>query len=394
MSDRGTRRFGLRLAAVLLGTVLAIALIEGVARLLGPGLAADELFSGVGRRVPDPVLNYRVEPRTGGHDARGHRNPMSLEQADVVALGDSQTWGVNASIDESWPAQLAHLTGLRVYNMGHGGYGIVEYRHQLEEALALDPAWVVVALYFGNDVWEAYDRAYSLPAHIALRHPNPQKRAAIQDSRQPDVQQMFFERLQYQRAWGGRLQWLEEHSALGRLLLRATATPADTEADRAWAAAHPEEGFVYSDRDTTTVFHTTYRLAAVDTSLARVREGLRILRAVLVELQQRMTTEARARLLVVLLPTKERIFAKVVADAGLTVPRSYGRIVREEERIAAGLVQLMDQEGIRHLDLLPALQRAIARGEAIHPPNADGHFAPAGYRRIAEAIASTLGDSR
>jgi lysophospholipase L1-like esterase len=380
----------MRTAAAVLGVVLGVGLAEGIARLVGPGRALDELASALGRRVPDPILDYRVAPHSAGHDARGHRNAASLERADVVALGDSQTWGINASINESWPAQLATQTGLRVYNMGRGGYGMVEYRHQLDEALALDPEWIVVALYFGNDVWEAYDLVYSLPAHAALRHPDATMRERIEQSPQPDVQRMLFERLQYQRSWGGLLMWLEEHSVLGRLLLNFTATPADTDADLAWAADHPDEGFVFDSDGITTVFHTSYRLGAVDSSLAQVREGLRILRKALIGLHERMASEERARLLVVLLPTKERIFARAVGAAGIDVPASYGRIVAEEARISEGLLALMEQEGIRHLDLLPALEQAVARREATHPPNADGHFSPAGYRQIARAIAQAL----
>jgi lysophospholipase L1-like esterase len=50
----------------------------------------------------------------------------------------------------------------------------------------------------------------------------------------------------------------------------------------------------------------------------------------------------------------------------------------------------MDEHGIRHLDMLPALERAVARGEAIFPTNVDGHFTADGYRLIAHEVARRL----
>lgn len=380
----------LRILTVALASLLGLALVEGGARVFESGRPEDVLFEGIGRRVDDPVLEYRTLPETGENDARGYRNPESLERADVVALGDSQTWGVNAARSEAWPSVLAELTGKRVYNMGRGGYGIVQYRHQLGEALSLEPRTVIVALYLGNDVYDAYALAYGLPAHEALRHPDPAVRQQIAGSPYPDLKRMFFERLAYQRSGSRPAQWLSQNTAVGRLVAKLTRTPADAGADRAWAADHPADGFVYQHGGISTVFHSSYRLAAVDTSLPKVREGLRITREVLVDLAGRVDAAPGAEFLVLLLPTKERIFARAVASAGIPTPHSYIRGVSEEAKISFGLMALMREHGIRYLDLLPVFEQAVARGEAIFPSNADGHFTALGYRRLAEAVASEL----
>ena len=90
------------------------------------------------------------------------------------------------------------------------------------------------------------------------------------------------------------------------------------------------------------------------------------------------------------MPTKERVFAKAVALSGTPASPSYVPGVSQEIRIGFDLKSFMDTRGIRYLDLLPVLEDAISRGEAIFPPNADGHFTPAGYRVIAEAVAPAL----
>jgi lysophospholipase L1-like esterase len=75
------------------------------------------------RLVDDPILGYRIAPYTTGHDALGFRNAHVPERVDVVAVGDSQTYGVSATRENSWPQQLGRLLGQSVYNMALGGYG-------------------------------------------------------------------------------------------------------------------------------------------------------------------------------------------------------------------------------------------------------------------------------
>lgn len=381
-----------RLVALTIGVVASLALAEGVARVLEPPGPVENLAGDIGERIPDPVLEYRTAPSTGDNDARGYRNETALEQADIVALGDSQTWGVNASRDATWPAALGAASGKSVYNMGRGGYGVVQYRHQLEGALALKPQWVVVALYFGNDVYDAYALAYSKDAHTALRHPDAATREKIVGSEYPDLRRMLFDRLAYGRRTSGVLGQLEEHSALLRMIARATRSAANPEADRRWAADHPQEGFSY-DGPVPTVFHTAYRVAAVDTSLPKVAEGLRITRDVLRDIARRVDDLPDTRLMVVLIPTKERIFARAVSTAGVPAPFDYVRSVSHETRIALGLQELLREEGVLHVDTLPAFEAALERGEAIFPPNVDGHLTEAGYQVIAERVAAALAEA-
>ena len=77
-----------RLLAIVVGLGVGLGVAEAGARLLEAGLPEETLFAGIGRRIDDPVLEYRTLPDTGENDARGYRNRESLERADVVVLGD------------------------------------------------------------------------------------------------------------------------------------------------------------------------------------------------------------------------------------------------------------------------------------------------------------------
>jgi len=58
--------------------------------------------------LPDPVTKVRPRPfypdrkRNGPHDVLGFRNHAVPVQADIIAIGDSQTYGWNVEIDQSW----------------------------------------------------------------------------------------------------------------------------------------------------------------------------------------------------------------------------------------------------------------------------------------------------
>lgn len=126
---------------------------------------------GLYHRPPDSVFRqtmidrpqaHRTYPRlmpghepiecVGRTDARGYRNAMTLEQCDIVALGDSFTEGSGVSDDHPWPVRLASASGTTVCNLGMSGYDPFHYLESLRRiGLSLRPKLVVCVLYEGND---------------------------------------------------------------------------------------------------------------------------------------------------------------------------------------------------------------------------------------------------
>ena len=72
-------------------------------------------------RVPDPILGYRYSTSLKDIDESGFRNPPG-HAANIAALGDSHTYGVNVASEQTWPAQLGRLLQRNVYNYGVGSY--------------------------------------------------------------------------------------------------------------------------------------------------------------------------------------------------------------------------------------------------------------------------------
>jgi hypothetical protein len=120
----------------------------------------------------DPELIYRGNPRYPEHDANGFRNGAIPDSADIVTIGDSQTYGSGVGFHQAWPRVLEKLSSCRIYNMAFGGYGPLQYSILTREAVRFRPRLIFVAIYFGNDFynnWEMYLRnpkKYPVPENL------------------------------------------------------------------------------------------------------------------------------------------------------------------------------------------------------------------------------------
>jgi hypothetical protein len=118
---------------------LASRMSPTVERRLAPPWEVDQSV------VPDERMVWRGNPLRPDHDRWGYRNPDRPARADVVALGDSQTYGPDDP-SRAWPSVLARRAGLIVYNMALPGYGPGQSLLQLDDALSLDPKELVVSV--------------------------------------------------------------------------------------------------------------------------------------------------------------------------------------------------------------------------------------------------------
>src|SRR5690349_3130067 len=132
---------------VLVSVVIGVLLSEASSRLiLNP---ADYLSA---KTIPDSVLGITIAPNSSGFDEWGFRNRGVPSTADIVAIGDSHTFGNAAAMNDSWPSVVARVTGREVYNLGLGGYGPNQYYHLLtNKALKLHPKWILCGVYMGDD---------------------------------------------------------------------------------------------------------------------------------------------------------------------------------------------------------------------------------------------------
>ena len=141
MRSRAFLKFGVVLGATLFALVLA-ELIVRFATVYPNTLASNRVF--------DENVGFRASQNVPEIDSHGYRNPDGAGR-EIIAIGDSQTFGLNVSSQESWPARLGKMLGKNVYNLGMGGYGLLAYDAVLK--LDRDPSTktAIVALYPVND---------------------------------------------------------------------------------------------------------------------------------------------------------------------------------------------------------------------------------------------------
>ena len=358
-----------------------LALSIAVALLLGEGLARVVLDSGeylMARPVRDSVLGRRLAPGAAGHDAWGFRNRAVPARGDVVTIGDSQTYGVGVPRLDSWPAQLAEITGRQVYNAALPGYSPVQYYELLRRyALRLKARVVVIGFYFGNDLLETYRTVYALPHYAALRRhdvPPIASQAPTLGTASPHSR-----RLQ---------RWLARHSVLYGVTL---STILKQHAQRAELIIREPGSDMPRIRQSpvSTVFTPAWRLRALDLRSPKVVEGLRLTLAYF-ERMARLCDSAGVRLVIALIPTKERVYQSLIeTDPALREHAVLRELLAQEGEVDHRVRAFLDQRGIAHVDLLPILQDALGH-TAIYPPDEDGHPTAAGQAVIARAVGRAI----
>lgn len=383
-----SRRFLLlKLLLPLFGCLVGLVLAEVGLRIAERISARDQEAFSEKFLLNDPKLQRRVAPNAPGHDANGFRNDKVPANAEIVALGDSQTWGINADRSEAWPQVLGKISKRTVYNMGFGGYGPVQYWVLTDKALSLSPKVIVIGIYLGNDLYDSYSLAYGSDVYSDLREPGASG-DLLSNTIRPRAEALWEEEKNFQHdfgressAWG---MWLSGHTAVGRLLARSGWWPRSSdvwfEASKAWAQAHPEHGAVYDESNVRTVLTTAYRLTALDLDDSHIAEGLRI-SGVMLRRMKGQSDGAGVKLLVVLLPTKESVFAN--AAGSRQRDPVYERLVSMESRARSALIAQCEAAGIQYVDALPALAQAVRRGEQVYPTSTESHPTPKGYEVIA-----------
>ncbi len=300
--------------------------------------------------LKDPYTNIRARPlfidltSLGPHDLLGFRNRSIPDVADVVAIGDSQTYGNNTVLSENWPSQLkGDLRDKQpvVYSMATGGWCAVQYLNMFSNATFFRPRVIIIAFYTGNDPDESVTLAYSVD-HWAPLRPDPD----LDLSDKP----------------------------------RFPGFPAP-----------PSEQLpVHFKGGVTTVFTPSLRLVSNDTTYATVRAGYQIMEKV-ARLMSRTAHEVNIHLVLTVIPTKELAYAERVRREGVKVSADYQKLVEMEraniDRLAQSFKLLPNVE---YVDLVNPLQKAAATNQLVYPPGADGHPMAAGNRVIAAALAPAI----
>jgi len=330
----------------------------------------------------DSILGHKIETPSAGFDDWGFRNRRVPTDATIVAVGDSHTYGNTAAMDDAWPAILGRTTGIDVYNLGLGGYGPNQYYQLFKtKALQLRPQWVICGLYMGDDFENAFSITHGLDYWAALRRGhwdlvNP-------DNWDPGPP-----------VWGATIRnWLSSHSMIYRVVFHGPIVAMLKEYIRFKQVSTKSDPYTTSlireDSNIREAFRPLGIAESLNQTSGPIREGMRITFHLLEEMDMECRKEG-CKFLVVIIPTKETVFAKYIEqDTTLHLYETLHKVIVNERQAKSEMITYLDDHKIAYLDALPALERSTEK-QLYAQTTRDMHPGRNGYRVIGEAVAEYL----
>ncbi len=359
-------------------------------------------FTGTNIVRPDPDVRWRMMPNTPDHDSRGWRNGngQAPDQVDIVAIGDSHTWGNHAVVEDTWSKALGRMIGSPVYQMALGYYNTVEYWLLVQEAIELHPKIIIIGTYLGNDIFGTYQIVYYVdPKYYYLGDPVFEQKYSCNVTTD-DVQLKLEEigrsladvisETENDRQDVSLIHRLKKYSSLLQYISNKWNIWMDIPSIvgfTEWAKMYPEYSATVSDNDVSSVIlQPGYRLLMEDLSNPKIAEGLRLTKNLYGEIKDQLDEEG-IKLLVLEIPTEEMVY-RDLADKPLS--DVYLKLIENETAIVNDLNSYFDSKGIAHISALDNLTKAAITGEQLYPPILSGHPYAAGYKVYAETVYEAL----
>jgi len=332
--------------------------------------------------VAHPALGHKIKSNSAGHDAWGFRNDEVPDEADIVTIGDSQTYGDGATMVGSWPYQLGELTGKTVYNLSLGGYGPAQYLYLLKEkALILKPSQVIIGLYCGNDFSNSYEMVYGYDFWKEYRNPEgkfdlPSRLTTeIIEANNPSF-------------LGSIGPWLNSNSILFRKIDNLIYQIRMRNNER--ILKDPRFTFFEdTENNIRTGFKSKMRLKEINADDPENIEGYRIAIEMISEMGDICEADG-VNFSVVMIPTKELVYWDLIEKNDSTGKfDNVQRIVESELKWRELLFRDLSEKGIEYVDALGKMRESLGRKRIYHEDLND-HPNQAGYKIIAEVTAEII----
>lgn len=352
--------------------------------------------------IPDAYLGERGRPGARW-DQNGFRNGVIVDQAEIVALGDSLTEGFNAEMSEAWPQVLAKLSGQTVYNMGFSDYGPVQYYYLADKALSLNPDMIIIGFYLGNDLVDAFESVYDNENWKGLRTRSfliDQNRPAASTDPAGAVLSPQFGCLSGSLALE-KLKihlWLNNHSRLYSFYINSVQSLKEklglnddkekiSEETEKCLSNNQDLGFIYKQGKIKTVLNIRHHLEAVDIKNEKVEEGYRITKELFSRIDRRLKRVDK-KLIITILPTKEYIYGSYFKENKISTDVSEAFWARwgKEDELKNNFLNFCSVSDLSCVDVSSKMVAALDNDTKIYSETLERHPTASGYQATAEMI--------
>ena len=349
---------------------ITLLLIEGALRYFTPF----PIHAHKANQIDDDILSYRLDASLGGIDSNGFRNAAVPESADIVAVGDSFTYGVNVDPQYSWPNQLAAMTNLTVYNFGVSGYDILQYDHLIDEAIKLNPEYIIVGLYISNDLkvcklltsldyWIEWAKKRGYDSGFC--YAKQEKKRRFQLTNFEIINDAMYE------------------TAIGSL----TTYVWELVSERFSLGTEGQSVVVRNDSNPTIITSGTLSGHNMNMDLTRPEAslGFHIAKDVLIEAKDKLDKK-NITLVILFIPSKEITYFDYLEAGDYQLPKAYYDLISRERSLRDKFIKIFDEHDIDYVDAEPYVTEALSESKKVYLNIGDGHPVRAGYEAYAKAV--------
>jgi hypothetical protein len=272
----------------------------------------------------------------------------------------------------------------------------------------LRPKTVVLGLYLGNDVGDAYKAVYIDGRCRHLKSKDDIVLNAIRGADRRATLRELAEKFLPDRNHPRKGQasfsfqiWFSQHSSLYRLLqtgvdlfVTRSGFPFREGIDETFESVAKRPSRLVFNPPSLSQFRTVFRnpkhdALAVDLNDPRIREGLKITLSVIFSINAKLQGKG-IQFIVILLHNKPTVYADLIQKSLPTFSEDFFRLVEMEEKVTSLIIKGLEDNGITYVETLPAFRACFLRGKSPFPEGDDHHPSAVGYQAIAESILPIL----
>ena len=264
-----------------------------------------------------------------------------------------------------------------------------------------NPEYLIIGVFVANDFYDAYNMTYNgiLMGHKFYEYYGmTENKDYWKELRSPDFSNAEYEKTELdnpEAKFRSLRKYIRKHSVLYGFLadntydLRVKAGLAKllekVKETKDWKTEGTNISLVYDDRsDIDTRFLVTEHAYGVDRKDKRISEGMRIS----FDLFDKIKTSAvksETKPIFIMVPSKKLVYEKILGDK-VKENKLLETALNNEKDLRIKTFAVCKKHGLNCIDLLPGLQKELTSGRRLYTKLADGHFAPEGYKAIAEIV--------